>query len=111
MHFIAEFNRKNLYNYVPKFAHKWKDIGIQLLKAKHQNALDVIEMNNKANVEECCKRMIDKWLNTDKNAKWDQLIKALKRTGVSLITLANEIKESVKGNFLYVANTIGSICP
>ena len=99
MRVITEFSKKNLYKYVPKFACKWRDVGIQLLKATHQHALNVIERNSGNDVEECCKRMIDKWLETDKNAKWIQLIKALKSASVSLITLANEIKESTKGNW------------
>ena len=95
---ISGCNQKNLYNYVPKFACKWRDVGIQLLKARYHNALDIIERNCRYDVEECCKKMIDKWLETDKNAKWSQLIKALVEASVSLITLANEIKESTKGN-------------
>ena len=97
IHFITECDKKNLYNYVPKFAHKWTDVGIHLLKTKYQNALYVIEMNHKGDAEGCCKKMIDKWQETDENANWDQLIKALKETSVGLITLANEIKENTEG--------------
>ena len=97
VHFITEFNKKNLYNYVPRFAQKWKDIGIHLLKTKHQNALNVIEVNHIGDAEGCCKEMISKWMETDKNANWDQLIKALKATSVSLNALANEIKKNIEG--------------
>ena len=44
--------------------------------------------------------MIDKWLETDKNANWSQLIKALNTESVSLNTLANEIKKITKGTDL-----------
>ena len=94
---FAVFDKKNLYNYAPRFACKWKDIGIQLLKTRHHSALDLIEADHKGNTEECCKRMINKWLETDKNASWSQLIKALNKESVSLNTLANEIKKFAKG--------------
>ena len=97
---FAGLDIKNLYNYVPKFVHKWKDIGIQLLKNEHHSALTLIEADHKGNTEECCKKMIDKWLETVQNASWFQLIKALNTESVSLNVLANEIKKFAKGNKL-----------
>ena len=99
MYIFAEFDKKNLYNYAPDFACKWRDIGIQLLKDKYHNALDVIEADHKGNTEECCKKMIDKWWQTDQKANWSQLIKALKTQSVSLNKLANEIKMVTEGNY------------
>ena len=98
IHVFTEFNKKKLYTYVPELACKWKDIGIQLLQAKHHNALHIIEVNHKGDIETCCREMIDKWLETAKNPKWCQLIKALQRASVSLNTLADKIKRVTKGN-------------
>ena len=100
MYIFAEFNKKNLYNYAPDLACKWRDIGIQLLKDKHDNALNVIEMNHKGNTEECYKKMIDKWLDTDKNANWSQIIKALEASSVSLNALADKIKKVTEGTYV-----------
>lgn len=96
--YFVEFTKKNLYNYVPDLAHKWKDIGIQLLNQRYQSTLEVIEINHKHDAAECCKKMIDKWLDTDKEANWNRLIKALKKASVSLITLADKIKRNTKGD-------------
>ena len=97
---FAGLDIKNLYNYVPKFAFKWKDIGIQLLNTQHHSALNNIEADHKGNTEECCKRMIAKWLETEQNASWSQLIKALNKKSVSLNALANKIKKFAIGNDL-----------
>ena len=104
MYIFPEFNRKNVYNYIPDFAHKWKDIGIQLLKDKHHNALNLIELDHQGNAEECCKKMINKWLETDQKVNWSQLLKALKTSSVSLNALANEIKKDTEGNYILSCN-------
>ena len=39
----------------------------------------------------CCQEMFAKWLDTQENASWDQLLEALRNSGVQLESLANRI--------------------
>ena len=41
----------------------------------------------------CCQEMFAKWLETEENASWDQLLKALQSSSVQLIHLANQIEQ------------------
>jgi len=50
-------------------------------------------MDYRHNTLECCKRMLDKWLETEwGNASWDQLIEALQSQSVQLNHLASQIR-------------------
>ena len=66
---------------VPKYASDWEDIGIKLGLKKHD--LDNISTNNAYNPDrtvECCKKMLNKWLETDTSATWDKLRNAIEAT-------------------------------
>ena len=41
----------------------------------------------------CCKEMFSKWLETQEDASWDQLLEALRSPGVQLESLANKIDQ------------------
>ena len=72
---------------------KWKDLGIQLLGSSHSGKIDVIELNSPKNVEECCTKMFQCWLNVDPTATWNKLILALKEIGLDC--LSEKIKVDV----------------
>ena len=76
---------KDLYEHVvPLVADKWRDIGVQLLRltSKDIRALEVIAANHPRSVEECCKRVFEKWLETQRDASWNQLLEAIKVIGL-----------------------------
>ena len=73
---------------------KWYDIGLELLD-NDTVALDNIKMNYQSDVDERCTEMFKKWLEKTPDAKWNQLVRALKKVG--LIAAAYNIK---KGKFM-----------
>ena len=77
---------------------KWKDLGRCLLGPSHTGQLDVIELNSPKNVEECCTKMFECWLNVDPFATWDKVIAALRYIGLN--TLSERIKtDLLKGMY------------
>ena len=82
-----------LYDHVvPYTAAKWEELGVQLLDNDYQHALSVIEANHPQNVEERCRRVLKKWLDTKpEEARWSQLILALEN--IQLNHVGSRIKE------------------
>jgi len=70
-------------------ADRWRDIGVLLLNPA---TLRIIEKNNPQDVEKCCKCMLEKWLDTQPDACWNQLLEVLRSPGVELNTLAHQIE-------------------
>ena len=65
-------------NIVPKYAARWKDLGI-LLKIPVHN-LDAIAANHvhySSYSEECCKAMLNKWMQFNSRPTWDELLEAI----------------------------------
>ena len=65
-------------NIVPKYAARWKDLGIQLKLPVHN--LDVIaidHVNHPSYSEECCKAMLKKWMQVNFKPTWDELYQAI----------------------------------
>lgn len=88
---------------VPSVAIKWKALGEILLHRDivEKEFLEITEKDNPGDVVKCCKQMFKKWLETDKYASWEQLIKALQSSSVQLISLAEEIKKKLlKGEII-----------
>ena len=82
---------------VPVIADKWEDIGVQLLDSDllEQRVLEVIAADHPHSVEDCCKRMFDKWLSTQDKANWNQVIGAIQNIG--LCNLASQLEKKLKG--------------
>ena len=51
-----------------------------------QRVLEVIAADHPHSVEECCKNMFEKWLDTEKKASWNQLIQAIENVGLSYLS-------------------------
>lgn len=68
-------------------ATQWYSLGLQLLD--NCNILDRIKSNCEGDIECCCNEMFKKWLETNPDASWDQLIAALNE--VELITTAAQV--------------------
>jgi len=82
---------------VPVIADKWKDIGVQLLDSSilEQRVLEVIAADHPHSVEDCCKRMFDKWLSTQGKASWNHVIRAIQNIG--LCYQASQLEKKLKG--------------
>ena len=68
---------------------RWRDLGLEL--AVSNNILQVIEANNRNDVNTCCRVMFENWLEMTPNASWNQLIIALK--AIEMNTAANAISK------------------
>jgi len=89
---------RDLHSYVvPSVADKWRDLGVQLLDPTliEQRVLEVIAADHPHSVENCCKKMFEKWLTTRINPSWSQLIEALKITGLCYV--ASQIEDRLQG--------------
>ena len=86
---------------IPSVSDKWRDIGVHLLHPTlvDKRVLEVIAANHPHSVEECCKSMFDKWLETRKDASWSELIKAISTIG--LCSVAKELEEYRAGEHKY----------
>ena len=63
---------------MPRYAARWKDLGVQLNIPIHD--LDIIAVNNTNHPsysEQCCKAMLQKWMEMTTKPSWDILQKAL----------------------------------
>ena len=87
---------RDLYDHVvPSVADKWRDLGVTLLHPTliEQRILEVIAADYPHSVENCCKSMFEKWLNTKDDASWQQLLEALHT--MQLNCLADQIQSKL----------------
>ena len=90
-------------------AHKWKDLGVQLLGQDQQNELNIIAADCPGDSRECCKRVFEIWLNTTAdNATWDQLIAALRSVGLNYF--ASELNESMRNTECKIYSLFTILC-
>ena len=82
---------------VPLVADKWRDIGVHLLHPTiiDDRVLDVIEADHPHSVEGYCKSMFEKWLETQKDANWKQLLRAIK--SIELHHIADKLEKYLQG--------------
>ena len=82
---------------MPSVADKWRDIGVQLLHPTliSNRVLEVIAADHPHSVEGCCKSMFEKWLDTQKDASWNQLVEAIKT--IKLHAFASTLQKDVIG--------------
>ena len=63
---------------VPKYAARWRDLGVQLKIPEHQlNTIAVNNTNHPSYSEQCCKAVLQKWMEINTNATWDMLQMAI----------------------------------
>ena len=73
---VSKPTLRELYEKVtPHFATHWKRIGVFL--NIRCGELDAIESDFVRNCQECCDRMLAKWLDVDTTASWEKLRKAV----------------------------------
>ena len=84
-------------NVISLVATRWYDLGLELLEAKYVRNLKIIEANNRDDVSKCCRQMFMKWLETQTNASWSQLIQAVKSIEPPLNDVAVYIEQFIRG--------------
>ena len=63
---------RDLYKHVtPRYAADWKVIGTLLGITRGE--LDAIEVDHSNKDKDCCRRMLQKWLDMDRTASWEKL--------------------------------------
>lgn len=91
---LAKPKLKDLSNHVaPYVGHKWYNLGVQLLDEGDVRELSTIETDYRGDVDACCTKMFERWLQIVPTASWDQLIKGLKAPNIKLKKLASELME------------------
>ena len=87
---------RDLCNHVVnKVAHRWRVLGIELLRSDLENELNIIAENHPHDVATCCQCVLEKWLATTsaRDATWNEVLKALRRPSVQLDYLANQLEK------------------
>ena len=70
-------------NITPYYAAHWTVIGTQL--GIHSGILEGIQASYPADAFCCCNKMLERWLDTDCNATWDKIHKAIECPGVTQV--------------------------
>ena len=83
-------------NITPYYAAYWSVIGTQL--DIHSGILQGIQANFPTDVFRCCNMMLEIWLDTDCNATWDKIFKAIECPGV---TRTNSNFQQVDGKYVH----------
>ena len=83
---------------IPSVKTEWYNLGLQLLDPKYDNELNTIEADTRNDAATSCRKMFNKWLNTDQLASWDKLIKALRI--VQLNNVASDIEQLLQGEYV-----------
>ena len=85
---------KDLHRYVVnKAAPEWRYLGYALLPHKQHPVIDSIAASHPGDVATCCMRVLERWLDTDADPTWNQLISALKVGARGLPHLANYLEQ------------------
>ena len=71
---ISELHR----SIVPKYAARWKDLGIQLkIDVHHLDTIAANYQHHPSYSQQCCIAMLRKWMDTNPDATWNMLQKAI----------------------------------
>ena len=81
---------------IHKAAVSWKTLGTVLLHSHDAEQLKRIEKNYSHDVIQCCRQMLKKWLETDKDASWEKLIRGLQHPSVELNYLADQVTRKLQ---------------
>ena len=66
------------------------------MKPDQRTELDIIKKDHPHDSVECCNCLFQKWLDTDTNATWDQLIAILRKPSIELDYFATQLIEQIK---------------
>ena len=77
---------KEMHEFIPDIAHKWYELGIELLDQDGLFQLDVIKCNHPNDISRCCMAMLLRWLEKNPNVTWHQLVLAVKKLGMNSVS-------------------------
>ena len=83
---------------IPHVTSRWYTLGVKLLHENQESHLDVLKLNHAGDNETCCMEMFWHWLSTNTSATWQQLIEALRSSGVKLPTVAADLEKMLTGS-------------
>jgi len=72
---------------------KWYYLGIELLEVDDVKKLNTIQSEHPADLEICCTKLFEFWLEKQPQASWNQLIESLRQPGLDLGHLATKIEQ------------------
>ena len=76
---------------VPKYAARWNDLGMELkIPQYHLDAIAVDKVNHPSYSVECCKAMLQKWMEITPAANWDLLQAAIENLIVNHVSCKGE---------------------
>ena len=78
-------------NITPYYAAHWTVIGTQL--GIHSGMLQGIQASYPADAFHCCNKMLEIWLDTDCNATWDKVYKAIECPRVTKANFNFQLKD------------------
>jgi len=82
---------------IPRVAHRWHELGIQLLDPSQEKDLDKIQLAYSNDFQQGCVEMVKYWLTNTSDATWDSLIYALKTPGLGLLAIVDDVEVKIKG--------------
>ena len=89
-------SHKDLLNYVvPHAAAKWYDLGLQLMDPRYEDQQAIIKEDGRSDVQECCRKMLNYWLEAEESPTWNKVICGLK--AVRLNYVASNIEIQLQG--------------
>ena len=94
-----------MYNLItPNYAAHWKVIGALL--GIEKGDLDAIEGAYPINLPWCCNKLLEKWLERDTNATWNNIIEVIDSPGVTTLIApsATVAVDSQQGNYYKYCN-------
>ena len=84
---------KHLHRFKKEICPHWYNLGVQLLDDSHVPNLDSIQENYQKDVDKCCTKMFQLWLEKKPSACWNDLLDAL--TVMELLELSNKIRTAL----------------
>ena len=82
---------------VPKVAINWYELGIQLVNESRPRRLDQIKIVHSNDPQMGCIEMLKYWLDVTPGATWDDIISTLRKPGLGLLGIADDIEKEIKG--------------
>ena len=93
-------SKKKLANFVvPRIASNWYEVGVMLLDEEQEDQLDLIKEDLGDDDTLCCMEMFWYWLDTKRDANWQNLIDALLAPAIDLCAAAADIEKMLAGDY------------
>ena len=82
---------------IPEIANDWYEVSIQLFDNSQLPKLEEIRATHSNDRRGGCLEMLKYWLQITPEATWDDIVHALRKPGLKLYSLADNVEKEVKG--------------